>query len=232
MSGGATLHGGGRACALCGTPCPPPFRAPAPELAPDLDLRPGEPTRSTLPRWIATCRGCGAAAPDLAALPETARATVASPAYRALSGPRGTLPFLRWALLQEAAGDPDGAAESVLQAAWAADDAEDMAAAAALRRRAAGLWGDPADPATALRLIDVLRRAGEFEAASARAVSVGGLALDESSARIVAFQQARIAERDTTRQMMSSALRPPARTPHVGHGKRERRGLWDRLFGG
>ncbi len=83
VGGGA----GGRACAVCGAPCPAPFRAPAAELAPDLDGRPGEPARSTLPRWIATCRRCGASAPDLAALPQGAAETVRASGYAVRARP-------------------------------------------------------------------------------------------------------------------------------------------------
>lgn len=230
-----------RACAVCGTPARPPFRAPVPELAPDLDLRPGEPTRSTLPRWVATCRRCGASGPDLAALPAGAEATVRSDAYRALRTPGPAMPFLRWALICRRAGDPAGAAEATLQAAWALDDAGEDAAD--LRREAAALWGEPDDPQCALRSVDVLRRAGEFARALARADAVA--APDENTARILDFQRARIAEGDRGRHTIASALRPPARTPHVTHGKPPaqtatrageaapaRGGFWRRLFGG
>ena len=63
-------------CGVCGNPSRAAFRAPQPEIAPDLDMRPGEPARSTLRDWIQVCSRCGAAAPDLSALPSTARAVV------------------------------------------------------------------------------------------------------------------------------------------------------------
>ncbi len=214
-----------RKCAACGTPALPPFRAPAPELAPDLDMRPGEPTRSTLAKWIATCPSCGACAPDLAALPPGAAATVNSDAYRAAANP-----FLRWATICEAAGATAEAAEAVLQAAWAADDAGDALAAAALRRRTAALWGAPADTETRLRLIDVLRRAADFAEAQRRIEALDGL--DENSERIAAYQAARIAARDAGRHLISSALRAPASRPHVAHGRPPARGgFWGRLIG-
>ncbi len=214
-----TGHRARSACAVCGAPCPAPFRAPAAELAPDLDGRPGEPARSTLPRWVATCRHCGAAAPDLAALPDGAADTVRSEAYKQTKGA-----FQRWALLCVRAGDREGAAKATLEAAWALDDAG--ADAAALRLEAAGLWGR-GDP---LRLIDVLRRARAFKRAAELAGSLDEL--DEDAARIVAFQQARIQARDAGRHMISSVLRPPARTPHATHGSVARQGFWARLFGG
>ena len=217
------------ACGVCGAPARPPFRASAAELAPDLDHRPGEPARSTLPRWVATCRRCGASGPDLAALPDGAGDVVRSDDYRALHAPGPAVPFLRWALICERTGDSAGAGEATLHAAWALDDAGQDAAD--LRRRAAALFGEPDGPEDALRLIDVLRRAGEFGTAASRAAALDGIVLDENSAAILAFQRDRIAAADPGRHMISSALRPPARRPHVTHGRTEATGFWGRLFG-
>ena len=139
------------------------------------------------------------------------------------------MPFLRWAMLCDAAGDRAGAAEATLQGAWALDDAGD-GAAAELRREAARLWGTPEDLGTALRVVDVWRRAGEFARARAYASDLATRVLDEESARILAFQQARIAASDAGRYLISSALRPPARTPHAAHGRLgARSGFWRRL---
>ncbi|MDT7952880.1 MAG: hypothetical protein RQ966_15355 [Acetobacteraceae bacterium] len=207
------------ACGICGTRCRPPFRAPAAELAPDLDGRPGEPARSPLGRWVALCPGCGAAAPDLAALPASAAPIVRRDDYAAEPDR-----FLRWSILAAATGDPAAAAEAILQAAWRQED--EGHDATALRRRAAAIWtGDP------LRRIDILRRAGALAEAEAEAASLTGL--DEDQRRILDFQRARIAAGDTARYAISSALRPPARTPHVTHGQRApaRTGLLSRLFG-
>ena len=81
---------------------------------------------------------------------------------------------------------------------------------ALLAQALARLSGRPA-------VLDVLRRAGEFAAALARADAVAEP--DENTARILAFQRERIAESDRGRHTIASALRPPARTPHVTHGK-------------
>lgn len=215
-------------CAVCGAPCRPPFRAPAAELAPDLDHRPGEPARSTLARWVATCRRCGASGPDLAALPAGADAVVRSDAYQGLRGPGPAMPFLRWAAICEGVGDVPAAAEATLHAAWALDDAGEDAAD--LRRRAVQLF-EAADTEDGLRLIDMLRRAGDFAAATAWSDRLDRKSLDENSAAILAFQHARIAAGDTGRHMISSALRPPARRPHVTHGREPATGFWGRLFG-
>lgn len=198
-----------------------PHRAPAAEQAPDLDLRPGEPARSTLREWLQTCPKCGAVAPDLAALPSAAASIVRREDYRQAGSddPATARPFLRWSALRAGLGDREGAAEAILHAAWTADDAGDQPSALALRVRAAAAWGSPHDERSALRLVDVLRRAGQFYDADARAAELEQSANDDTTVRIAAFQRARIADRDTGRHLLSSALRPPARTPHVTHGK-------------
>jgi hypothetical protein len=220
-------------CGLCGTPCRPRYRAPQPETAPDLDMRPGEPARSTLQDWVQTCRTCTAAAPDLSALPDSARAVVESDAYRRLTTTvaEETLPFQRWAVLCNAAGDRAGMAEALLQAAWAAEDAAAMGDAASLRARVAAAWGDAADTETALRRLDALRRSGAFDEAATWAESVAQRPLDEPATAILAFQRARIASRDIGRHLISSALPPPSHAPHVSHGRQPTPpGFWSRLF--
>ena len=197
-----------------------PFRAPPPEGAPDLDGRPGEPTRSTLHRWLQRCRGCGACAPDVAALPTNAAAAVRSAAYRAERSP-----FLRWAMLV-AGTEHEG--EALLQAAWAADDAGQPSAE--LRRRAAGAWQHLTSPEAVLRAADVLRRAGLLAEASARLDELEASGTDPT-APVAAFERRLIEAGDTGRHLLSSALRPPARSPHVTHGATASNGFWRRLLG-
>jgi thioredoxin-like negative regulator of GroEL len=133
--------------------------------------------------------------------------------------------FRRWVML--VAGTPVEA-EALLQAAWEMDDrGED---ATLLRRQASAVWGQPADAEQTLRLVDVLRRAGAFDEAAAQLPPLAN-ASDDTTRRIAAYQQARIAARDTGRHLMSSALRPPATKPHVAHGRGDV-GFWGRLFGG
>ena len=119
----------------------------------------------------------------------------------------------------------DDCAEALLQAAWEADDAAEDATA--LRRKAALVW--PARGVESeLRLIDVLRRAGAFAEAAARLDALPGRP-GETSERIAAFQRGRIAAADAGRHLISSALRPPARMPHVAHGRPKPGGFWARL---
>jgi hypothetical protein len=221
-----------KACAVCGAPARSAFVAPQPEIAPDLDMRPGEPTRSTLSDWIQVCPRCRAAAPDLSALPAAAKAVVESDAYRALSTSvlEETLPFRRWALICERTGDRAQQAEALLQAAWAADDAAAMTEAARLRTEVAALWDGTQDIEIGLRRLDVLRRAGLFEPAAAWAKVLAGRQQEETAQLIIAFQQSRIATRDIGRHLISAALPPPSHAPHVSHGKRAQTGFWSRLL--
>ena len=219
-------------CGVCGNPSRAPFRAPQPEIAPDLDMRPGEPARSTLRDWIQVCSRCGAAAPDLSALPSTARAVVELDEYRMLSTTalEETLPFRRWALICERTGDRPQQAEALLQAAWAADDAAAMSEPAKLRATVAALWADTDDVELGLRRLDVLRRAGQFDAASSWAATLTERGPDELAGTIIAFQRARIEQRDIGRHLISSVLPPPSHAPHVSHGKRATTGFWSRLL--
>jgi hypothetical protein len=215
-------------CAVCGGPARAPFRAPRPpEVAPDLDMRPGEPVRSTLRDWLQACGSCGAAAWDLSALPPVAKSVAESAAYRALASEAAedTLLFRRWAMICLAAGDKEAAAEATLQGAWAADDGVNMVEAAKLRRDVAVLWGDPADLATGLRLLDVLRRAGEFAAVEARGAKMAASAPDAFAAAVITFQRERAAERDVGSHLVSSAA-PGHRVPSDLSAPK----FWDRLF--
>jgi hypothetical protein len=204
------------------------FRPPPPELSPDLDRRPGEPTRSTLGRWLMTCEGCGAVAPDLSKLPPDRAEIVESEAYLSLAArPPEATPFLRFAMLCR----PGDRAGAFLQAAWAADDANDDDAARHYRREAAAHWGEPDGADSALRLVDVLRRAGMFTTAEEVASVVAEGAPDERSQAILSYQRARIADGDAGRHLMSSALRPPARAPHVSQKAPSQKGFLGRLLG-
>ncbi|HEY1936260.1 MAG TPA: hypothetical protein VGG99_29990 [Acetobacteraceae bacterium] len=228
MSGSTTWH-----CALCGAPARAPFHAPQPEVAPDLDLRPGEPARSMLQDWLQSCGSCGAVAPDLSALPASAKPVVQSAAYQALltSVSEETLPFRRWAMICRRTGDAEEAIEATLQAAWAADDAVNMTEAVTLRRDVAAAWDNARELATQLRRLDVLRRAGDFTAAEALAAKLASAGLDKPRAAIVAFQREHIAARDVGRHLLSSALPASEHGPHATQLMQPLPNFWHRLLG-
>jgi hypothetical protein len=224
-------------CAVCGAPVRPRFEPPAAELAPDLDFRPGEPARSTLRRWIGECSGCGAAAPDLAALSTEAGEIVRSdPEYAAIrcQAPAFARPFLLWALLCQRDGRQWGAAEALLQAAWSADDGEEVEWAVSWRRQAASIWPATEEVRPRLCLLDIHRRAGDFQNAAGLIEALAATDLDDPSATILDFQRRLVAARETGRQLLSSALRPPATRPHVSYRQRLAPlggGFWQRLLG-
>jgi hypothetical protein len=224
MSVTSTLH-----CAVCGSPARAPYHAShAPEIAPDLDMRPGEPVRSTLRDWLQACGTCGAAAWDLTTLPPITKSVVESAAYRAQSteAAEDTLLFRRWAMICQAAGAQEEAAEATLQAAWAADDGADMVQAAKLRHDVAAMWDDPPDLPTALRLLDVLRRAGEFAAVETRGAQMATAVVDRFAAAVIAFQRARASARDVGSHLLTSAA-----PDHVVPSGLPAPKFWDRLFG-
>jgi hypothetical protein len=153
---------------------------------------------------------------------------VESDEYRVLSTSvmEETLGFRRWALICERAGDRGQQAEALLQAAWAADDAAAMTEPAKLRGEVAALWDGTEDVELGLRRLDVLRRAGQFDAAEAWAAAMSERGPDELARSIIEFQQARIAARDIGRHLISSALPPAVHVPHISDGTRATTGFW------
>jgi hypothetical protein len=233
-------------CGVCGHESRQPgFRPPVPEQAPDLDLRPGEPVRSTMARWLETCPHCGYAAPDITeAHPAGAQAVAAAP-YRALiadiAHPVLARRFLAWAHVLEETGALHAAAEATLHAAWVADDLNRDDLARQWRREAVALWrsGPALDAEQSVRVIDALRRAGDFAEAEGAAEALAALNPPEAVAQVTALEVRLIAAEDMGRHSMASALAPPARRPHVTHQPKKRppeggglKSWLRRLFGG
>jgi hypothetical protein len=233
-------------CGVCGHESRQPgFRLPVPEQAPDLDLRPGEPVRSTMARWLETCPHCGYAAPDITeAHPAGAQAVAAAP-YRALiadtAHPVLARRFLAWAHVLEETGALHAAAEATLHAAWVADDLNREDLARQWRREAVALWrsGPALDAEQSVRVIDALRRAGDFAEAEGAAEALAALNPPEAVAQVTALEVRLIAAEDTGRHSMASAIAPPARRPHVTHQPKKRppeggglKSWLRRLFGG
>lgn len=230
-------------CGVCGTESRhPPFRPAPPEQPPDLDLRPGEPVRSTMARWLQQCPGCGYAAPDISeAHPAAALAVRAAP-FRALLADTAIPPlarrFLAWALVLEETGALHAAAEATLQAAWVADDLGQAELARAWRLEAVALWrgGPPLSAEQTVRVVDALRRAEAFEDAAHTAESLARTAPPEVVAQVITLERRLIEAGDAGRHTVASALPPPARRPHVAHHKpllrgEGLRGWLRRLFG-
>jgi hypothetical protein len=225
-------------CGVCGTESRhKPFRPAPPEQPPDLDLRPGEPVRSTMAQWLQQCPGCGYAAPDLArAHPAAAEAVRAAP-FRALLADTTIPPlgrrFLAWALVLEETGALHAAAEATLQAAWVADDLDKPDLARAWRLDAVALWrGGPAlDAEQTVRVVDALRRAETWDDAAATAEGLARQDPPEVVAQVIMLERRLIEAGDAGRHTVASALPPPSRRPHVSHQRIAARGegFWAKL---
>ena len=105
-----------------------------------------------------------------------------------------------------------------------------MTEASHLREQVAALWAGTTDIEVGLRRLDVLRRAGAFDAAAAWADTLAARTQEETAAAIIRFQRGRIDIRDVGRHLISSAMPPPSHAPHVSHGKRATTGFWSRLL--
>lgn len=211
-------------CGICGRESrQSPFRPPPPEQAPDLDLRPGEPVRSTMARWLQQCPHCHYTAPSIARAHPGAAAAVSAAPFRALILDAGHPPlarrFLAWAHVLEETGALHAAAEATLHAAWVADDAGKADLAHLWRQEAIALWrsGPPLDAEQTVRIIDALRRAEAWEDAEATAAELTMLSPPESVGHVVALERRLVAAKDAGRHTVASALPPPARRPHATH---------------
>jgi hypothetical protein len=246
MAAAPTSAGREKRCGVCGHESRQPgFRPPVPEQAPDLDLRPGEPVRSTMARWLQACPHCGYAAPDIAeAHPAAAQAVAAAP-YRALiadtAHPVLARRFLAWAHVLEETGALHAAAEATLHAAWVADDLNRDDLARLWRREAVALWrsGPALDAEQSVRVIDALRRAGDFAEAEAAAEALAASDPPEAVAQVAALEARLITAEDGGRHSIASAIAPPARRPHVTHQPKKRppeggglKSWLRRIFGG
>lgn len=209
-------------CAVCGTESrQPPYRRSPAEQAPDLDLRPGEPARGTMARWLQQCPSCGYAAPDITkAHPAAAQAVAAAP-FRALLADTATPPlarrFLAWAHVLEETGALHAAAEANLRAAWVADDLGLPELARTWRQEAVALWraGPPLDPEQIVRMVDALRRSGAWEDAATTARALAATNPPEAVAQVIALEIRLVEARDAGRHTVASALPPPSRRPHA-----------------
>ena len=184
-------------CSLCGQVSPQTvFGSPVKLGLPDLDTRPPESLRSTLPFWVKRCPNCGYCAPDIDREYPLAETVVKRADYQTLlrkrSLPLSARHFLAWALIQLANGEILGAGWSALHAAWACDDAGKPVPAAACRHQALAYFerarqGGKALPgfqdpgAEQILLADLYRRISEFD----HAVAVCRQGLDRHPSLVV-----------------------------------------------
>ena len=185
-------------CALCGQISLQTVVADTERLGmPDLDTRPPESLRSTLPFWVKRCRHCGYCARDIDREYPLADQMTRRADYQALlrkrTYPESARSFLAWAMIQEANAEYLGAGWSALHAAWFCDDAGKAAAAVHCRQQALlhferarrggkTLPGFEDPGAEEILLADLYRRIGQFE----HAVAVCRQGLDKHPSQVVA----------------------------------------------
>jgi hypothetical protein len=183
--------------------------------SPDLDLRPPEMARSTMHVWLQQCPHCGYIAADLKDAPADP-AVITSAGYQAALR-REDLPvvarrFLAFAL---ASADSAIAAQSYLRAAWACDDAQlpaavecRRAAAYQLRHAIAAIADAEQRPMMVAVLVDVLRRAEDFPAASAEAETLLATpGLPDILQKVITAQQRLIAAGDVAAHTVADVVK-------------------------
>lgn len=186
--------------------------------SPDLDLRPPEMQRSTMPMWVQQCPHCGYVAAHISDQPADP-GMIGSPGYRAALD-RADLPqlarqFLAYAMRLD---EPAEAGQAYLNVAWVCDDAQLRAQATEARRAAADYLQQaiaaieevvPRQNLSTIR-VDVLRRSGDFEdAAIACAEMRGQTDLPPVLRDVIAFQQQLIDRKDDRCHTVAEAVQKP-----------------------
>jgi hypothetical protein len=177
----------------------------------DLDQRPPGMFRSTIGSWLQECPYCGYVAPSIDKGDTKARSFVDTPEFRAASLDPLAEPASRRFLVRAAQdafdGDRRSAFLNTLRAAWVADDSGRTSDATALRLKAAGHLdgGRITSIDTRLLLLDVLRRAANWEAAEALIAELTAEELEPPFSNIVAFHRGKVEARDGGRYTIAQA---------------------------
>lgn len=189
--------------------------------SPDLDFRPPPLERFTIDHWVQECPHCGYCAPVISEKIPRAGKMVRSGKYRKIlrKPQRGEAQlynqFLCASALYEHAGDLAAAARMALCAAWVADDkTRGKAKAVRARQQVLRLVDElhaqggrlEEEPAwETLQLIDVARRAKEFDRANRLIAELAEVETEPFPA-LVAFQRERVAARDTAAYTIDEAM--------------------------
>lgn len=136
--------------------------------SPDLDLRPPEMRRSAILRSIQYCNNCGYAAWNLKErIPQTDKLN--DILFESIDDSDNAQIFERAAKIAHLNGsDEEEVVFLYLCAAWCADDKRDTPQSVLMRKKILEIcnWSAVVNPERLLQLIDIARRAGEFETAS------------------------------------------------------------------
>lgn len=137
--------------------------------SPDLDLRPPQMKRATMPMWIDKCPNCGYVHAEIEKNGKQHKAFIKSKDYIMCEGAKLSSglarDFYKFALILLREDKRLEAYDAFLHAAWASDDSGDVEGAVLCRNKAISLYDDKSFKKNlnlALRHIDLLRRAGRF----------------------------------------------------------------------
>lgn len=191
----------------------------------DLDLRPPEMQRSTMPFWVQECPECGYVSSSVADKSEldseTLKSLLKSEDYLSCNGINFSSDlakrFYRHSMLQLHEGNVRAAMFALLHAAWSCDDENDKDNARLCREKAiplaARIVGAELYDSENVNMIraDMMRRAGQFEELirEYESVKMKGDARNnpEILNKVLRFQIERAKEHDDRRYTVSEALK-------------------------
>ncbi len=186
---------------------------------PDLDQRPPEMARSTMPYWVYRCPRCGFCASRLEEGNPRLRDYLRSEEYQSqLSDsevPRLAATFLCVSLLEARQGRLANAAWALIHAAWVCDDADREVQSRACRVRAADMVVRAEAAGQSVRSqpeevwlvqIDLLRRAGRMTDAREIAEQKRKLFAEGPARQVLDYQRELILRKDTRCHSMDEAL--------------------------
>lgn len=170
--------------------------------SPDLDLRPSEMMRSTMPTWITKCPKCGYIRDRIEMRGKRHRAFIRSKEYLTCEGAKLSSglsrDFYKYALILLREHKRIEAYDAFVYAAWAADDLGNDEEAILCRNKAIALYRKRwfmRDPDEVLIQVDLLRRVGRF--ADAISLCKSMKFKDEQRKKVARFQIELSAMKDT-----------------------------------
>lgn len=158
-------------CSVCGTESSHKILTEIQaEGAPDMDLRPPEPHRSTMAYWVMECPECGYCNGNIETPMNTDRSYLESKEYKTLGGIETENPlvsaFVHKALVCLKNRDYAEAVQSYLYGAWVCDDSNNTETAEECRTEALSIMENSTvldDDNFSLLRADLLRRNGKFD---------------------------------------------------------------------
>lgn len=182
----------------------------------DLDFRPPEKRRSAMPLWIHKCKRCGSIFSVYEVTPNVGRDFLTTNKYQTCNGIGGLSEngkkFVKIALIYEHAGQMKKAGNYFLNAAWCCDDDGMEVNAKRCREEALRCWNEMGRgelsaremPEMQVKILDTLRRSGQFKDAKAFAKCIN--VDDKQMRQIVDFEMGKIIVKDTKCYTLADAV--------------------------